>query len=221
MKRTLALFAAAVLLACPGPEEECNAEKACQTGYLCIANKCELGNAGGGGGTNTCPDTTNPSVPNLLVNPAFECGDPPLGWTEGFFATVSLVSGRSGNAAHLVMKSNSDPQTRIYLMTQDPVLNNPGVKNLCGSAYIRGPAAANATATIRRVSNGGNLDSFSFSQPLTTDWNRIETSVTSQPTDSQILFGVGLRGAASGTVLEIDDTQFWVSTQPDGGCTQR
>lgn len=219
MLRRLVPFAALLLLGCPGPTEECNASIPCAAGYSCIANKCELQSSGGGGGGLSCPEPTSAAPVNILDNPGFECGDPPTGWSQGFFGTLTKTSPRTGQAAaRWTSNATASASSVHYWLTSDSQANVSPGQVVCAAAYVKG-SGQNAVVKIQMV--GSDLVRQSFAQPLTTNWNRIENNTAVGQNDTGAIFGVGLRQASTGDYIEVDDAALWISTQPDGGCSQR
>lgn len=229
MHRRLLLVSAVIagpLLACGSPPEpECSPIRPCtQSGYACTdAGKCELDPGGGGGGGGlTCPESPAGNPPNLLDNPGFECGDPPSKWTPGFFGTLSKTTGRTGSAAaRWTSIASPDAGTIAYYLTSDVQAPVTVGQWICAAAYVKG-TGQNAIIRMRvTTTSNTSIDQQSFAQFLTTDWSRIENSTRVEPGYKSVVYGVGLRQPVAGQYIEVDDAAMWISTQPDGGCSQR
>lgn len=222
LPRISLVVVAAFALACPGPaEEECNATKACASGFTCQAAKCvaETTPGGGGGGGLACPETGVSGPVNLLDNPGFECGDPPTQWNQGFFGTLTKTTARTGTGAGRWTSTASATDTSVhYWLTSDIQSNVLPGQTVCARAYVKG-TGTNAVVKIQLV--GSNLVRQSFAQPLTASWAKIENNTVTGVNDRQAIFGVGLRYAQSGDYIEVDDAAMWISNQPDGGCSNR
>lgn len=216
-------------LACSGPaEEECNATRPCAAGFDCVraaqttaaggttTSRCVAQSTPGNG--FTCPETGVTGPANLLDNPGFEC-DPLSQWNEGLFGKLTRTPGRTGSGGGRWTSSATatGQQTHYWLHSYNEATVTGG-QRACASAWVRG-TGTNAVVKIDLV--GPTVIRQSFAQLLTANWTRIENSTLVGPSDTRAIFGVGLRQASAGDYIEVDDAAMWISTQPDGGCSNR
>ncbi|MHB8873292.1 MAG: hypothetical protein ACYC8T_06365 [Myxococcaceae bacterium] len=163
------------------------------------------------------PDAGNP--PNRLLNPGFECGDPPIDWMpspSGSLLAETADPHSGASAARLV----ADDGGVVVSLFPEVALPNSGLKLWCASAWIRGvPAGGTARISLRTLTQAGGLLDHNFSAPMTTAFSKVSVSAATQALDDRVLLRLWMVSPAKGDVLVVDDAEVWVSA--DGGCGSR
>ena len=185
-------------------------------GLSLLATAC--GPADTTGGTGTCTDASNPSVPNVAPNPGFECGEPPTGWNGPLTGTLAVGAGRSGKAGKVTSKTNAGEQVKITLASADPVSSMDLAGTWCVSAWLRGTGMNGVVILRRDLGAGSMLDEASF-EPLTTEWKKFSHQATVPATDARLFVAAGMRAPKTGEYVEVDDVQVWKSAS--GTCSER
>lgn len=159
------------------------------------------------------PDGGNP--PNLLPNPGFECGDPPVDWVPS--ASGSLASEtsnpHSGTRAALLVSDDGGVPVSLFPLAQTA---SSGLRLWCASAWVRGvPAAGDARISLWTMAPGGLVEHNS-SAPLTAGYSLMSVSATTQALDDRVTLRLWMVSPAKGAAMVVDDAELWASA--DGGC---
>ena len=157
--------------------------------------------------------------PNQLLNPGFECGDPPSDWVPSAAGSLASESANPRSGARAARLVSDDGGAPVSLFPQVPRANS-GVNTWCASAWVRGvPAGGTARLSLWTMTATGGLVETTFSAPSTPGFAELRVSAVTQPLDNRVLLRLWLPNPAKGDALVVDDVEQWQSA--DGGCASR
>jgi hypothetical protein len=211
-----AALLAAALAGCPGAQQ-CATSADCSAGQVCAQGRCQ---ADGEQDAGVCREVGG-TAGNLLDNPHFECGQPPLGWSAQFGTVAAITQDPHGGAqAARLTAPNAAAVVSLWHDADAVAATNGGT--YCARAWLRG-SGVNGRLDVRRVlADGSGGDNISFSIPLERSWSVVPPS---QPLKiesagfGRLLVRVVIPSARAGDTLDVDDVALWASA--DGSCSER